>query len=309
MNTPKPKSRIPKDIRRTTAGWERDMAPLHIIDQQREGWKVEHFDENYPLYTARRLDGKESYFLSNRPFELIDRVSNHKILAMLIKQLKQHPDRDVRVLDIGGGVYSVAVRDMLRHPMLKDRIRCASVDLFAEEFSAEDIEDDGIDPKRLRIIRGDFLEQPTPEKGFDLILSWEALNHVPGPKLYPMLEKAAAMLSPGGEFIARDDRIAGSMERWVVMPLPEFPQMEGFDDFQGPLQMIANKHDVLITPSFCQEKLNGTVNLMGAGHGLLLMRKGNPEDPRDALESPRKYDAAYPELKDAVQQHRRWWEE
>lgn len=276
----------------------------------RDGWTVEEEKfSNGKVLLATLDDGAESFLLSDRPFELIDRASHYKIMAMLIKQLKQHPDRNVRVLDVGGGVHSVAMRGILKHPMFKDRVSATNIDLFGKQLDSYELIAEGVDPKRMKVIQGDVFEWDHTQEdkehggeGFDLILAWESINNMPGDKLYPAIEKCAKMLAPGGEMIARDDRLAGgsAMNPWMVLPLFSFPGM-----YVQPLQRIANENDVMMVPTFCEETFDGRLFLFGAGAGLLLMRKTDPNNP---IVSPKDYNAAFPEIQTAVEQHERWWE-
>ncbi len=276
----------------------------------RAGWTVKQENlSNGPVLWATCDNGAEEYTLSDRPFELIDRASRYKITAMLIKQLKQHPDRNVRVLDVGGGVHSVAMRGILRHPMFKDRVSTTNIDLFGKQPDPYELIAEGVDPKRIRVIQGDVFEWDHAQEdsehggeGFDLILAWESINNMPGEKLYPAIEKCAKMLAPGGEMIARDDRLAGrsAMSPWMVVPLFSFPGM-----YTSPLQRIANDNDVMMVPTFCEETFDGRLFLFGGGAGLLLMQKTDPEHP---VVSPKDYGTAFPEIQTAVEQHERWWE-
>lgn len=289
-----------------------NTAPIQPVQApSRANWEVRHqnVSKRVSVPWATKEDNTEDYILTDRPLELIDRSSKYKLTAMLIKQLKQHPDRDVRVLDVGGGVASLAMRGMLKHPMFRNRIRATNIDLFAASLSSEQLIAENIDPNRLRIIRDDILtwnpdshEAEHGSEGFDLILGWESINNMPGNKLYPVIEKCAALLAPGGELIVRDDRIAGrsGINPWMIVPLPSFP---GFPT--NAMQKIANEHDVMIVPSFCEEELDGRLFLFGGGAGLLLMRKTDPKNP---MVSPKDYDTAFPEIHEAITQHERWWE-
>lgn len=302
----------PKDVPDISDyGHPANYAPAIITPPPpRDGWTVdEQRFTNGSVLCATLENGAEGFLLSDRPFELIDRSSRYKLMAMLIKQLKQHPDRNVRVLDFGGGMNSLAMRGILKHPMFKNRVSATNIDLFGKSPDSQELATEGVDPSKLRVICGDAFEWDSTQEdsehggeGFDLILAWESINKISGPKVYPAIEKCAKMLAPGGEMIARDDRLAGrsGMDPWMVLPLFSFPGM-----YVSPLQRIANDHDVMMVPSFCEETFDGRLVLFGAGAGLLLMRKTDPEHP---MVSPKDYGAAFPEIQTAVEQHERWWE-
>lgn len=273
-----------------------------------EGWTHEacdmkdEFGNDVTLHHLWNPDTDEGFLLSNRTFEQIDGYSSYKFLALLIKKIKENPGRQIVVLDIGGGVMSENIRGMLRHPYLKGKIKCVNVDLFVRKFSPEELEEEGINPKDISILREDFLETTLEEGTADVIFSYQVLDYVRDDKFYPFIDKAAKMLANGGEAYLDEywklTRWTGMDGGFMVLPYPPDYSSEVYGG--SPLHKIAYANHVLISSTFKEETLDGQLHIFGAPHGLLHI--GKPYDSPQGHKFPDKRDhrLAYPEIIKAV---------
>ncbi len=194
----------------------------------REGWKVSSIVQDGGLLLAEREDGTEGFVLTNRSFEQTDYYLSYKLLATLIKKIKENPGRKITVLDIGGGVLSECMRGMLKHPFLKGKIQCINIDPFAKAMVPEELEAEGISPRDLLVVPDDFLTCFVTEEAMDVIFSYQVLDHMSDEKVSVFLKKAAAALAPGGEaWINESARLNGYSDPfrpWMIMPRFNQPQ-------------------------------------------------------------------------------------
>lgn len=154
---------------------------------QREGWIVLKQEDKPPKAVSE--DG-EDIKLTNRSFEEVNRYVNYKFLALILKKIKENPDRPVVVVEIAGGTDSRAAKEALEHPFLKGKIKYINVDIF------------GIQPepqKDLTALSEDFSKCSLPDNCADVIISYQALPYVSDEKYFESLKQVARILAPGGE--------------------------------------------------------------------------------------------------------------
>jgi len=176
-----------------------------------EGWHIEWQstgDYEFPL--VERNDKSEYFSLTNRPFEAIDDFITHKFIALILKKINENPGRKITVLDIGGGVLSRAVIDILRHPLLKGKVTVINVDPFAKQMTPEEIEEQGIEQGDLIIIPAEFAQCYLPDGCVDAAISYQVLNYMTDDHFKETIFKLARVLAPGGEAYLDND---GSLDR------------------------------------------------------------------------------------------------
>ena len=78
------------------SGWSFDPDPLHPT-----------------CWRALRDDKSESFLLSDREFESVDYYTSHKLMALILKKIKENPGRRITIVDAGGGMASKCCRGML----------------------------------------------------------------------------------------------------------------------------------------------------------------------------------------------------
>jgi|GEM_PF-3560180 len=181
--------------------------PWHV-----PGWNVEiqsTGDYEFPL--AERTDRSECFSLTNRSFEDIDDFVTHKFIALILKKINENPERKITVMDLGGGVISRAAKDILRHPLLKGRVRVINVDPFAKIYSTEELEAEGISPEDLIVIQKEFALAELPPQSVDAVISYQVLNYMTDQHFMETIFRLADLLAPGGEAYLDND---GSLDRY-----------------------------------------------------------------------------------------------
>ena len=78
------------------SGWSFDPDPLHPT-----------------CWRALRDDKSESFLLSDREFESVDYYTSHKLMALILKKIKENHGRRITIVDAGGGMASKCCRGML----------------------------------------------------------------------------------------------------------------------------------------------------------------------------------------------------
>jgi len=163
--------------------------------------------------------------LSNREFKEIDEYVNNRFLALILKKIKENPNRQTVVLDLDGGVYSKPVRGILRHPMLKGRVKCVNIDLFAVDIPREILEQENINPDDLVVLNEDFAQNNLPDNSVDAIISWQAMNYMDDATFYKAITEVARILAPGGEAYLN---MSGLYVRDRDYNVLSFPSMEEY---------------------------------------------------------------------------------
>jgi len=195
--------------------------PENISPPERKGYEIlpdnlrHTIDADGSIIPSAKKHGENqpTIMLTNRGFEMIDTMVSYKFLGMIIKKIKENPGRKVVVLDIGGGVKSRALRDMLSHPFLKGKIECINVDLFAAP-----IQENG-----LTVINENMANCPLPDESVDAIMSIQALNYMDDDEFFKTLEQIGRILKKGGEAYLDTDGTFARDERDAA--LYSFPQM------------------------------------------------------------------------------------
>jgi len=273
-----------------------------LVVPPRVGWKVNRSEiEQGPVFSAGREDNSESFYLSNRTFEAIDKYLSYKLLALILKKIKENPNRPITILDVGGGVLSECVRGILRHPHLKGRVKCINIDLFAQPMEKAQLAAEGIDPEALTVLNADFLEQEIPPNSADIAISYQVLDNFDPSKIQAFLAKVAATLAPNGEAYLNENWYltrSAIMGGWAFFPMP-FAPSPGFN--QHWLQQIANEHNVYIASAFGETRLDGTTHIMGSGTGLVYMGK---TDLNGRTPNPSDFTLAFPEIHEAIKSYR-----
>ncbi len=234
--------------------------------------------------------------LTNREFKELDEAVNYKFLALIIKKIKENPGRQIVILDIGGGIYSKAARGILKHPMLKDRVKCINVDLFAKEPTKEELEKEGLNPNNLTVINSDFAQSGLPDDSVDAVISWQALNYMDDQKFFEAITEIARILRPGGEAYMDIEGPYIRTER--VRELFGFPSME---EFMAQRWRIAlQEKDVFFWQTLREMSLNGTCHTMGGGNSMLYMCKSKTNREMPQMNN---FNLAFPEIREAVQRY------
>ncbi len=118
------------------------------------------------------------------------RIADDARLERLGELLALLPERpDVLELGIGAGVESSRI--------LAERGRLTGVDVSREQLRRA--------RERLpsaRLLHASFTELELDAEGFDAVVAFYVLNHVPQEELEPLLERVASWLRPGGFFLA-----------------------------------------------------------------------------------------------------------
>lgn len=270
---------------------------ITIEPKPRAGWQLENKTGIWPGYWAMRDDQSESFRLTDREFKMIDESMSYKLLATILCKIKERKGEPVRIIDIGGGVKSECLRGMLRHPNLANHIQCTNIDPFAHEFADEDLEDEGIAPRKLTIIKDEFEEANIPAESADIIFSYEVVNHLAVKKRPAFFDKIGKILAPNGEaHIKAQDLVPSSIfNRWAIVPgIP-------MDDDHWLVQ-LANRHRLYVTPSFGETTLDGRTHIMGSPLGFLYMSKWKDEDRAGPTGTD--FNNAFPEIREAVKNYR-----
>lgn len=190
-------------------GLERD-ADLNDVPEV-SGWRIDmQGDGDWEFPLAEREDGSEYFSLTNRPFEAIDEFVAYKFIALILKKINENPGRKITVMDIGGGVLSRASIDILRHPLMRGKVRVVNVDPFAKQLTPEEITECGVLQEDLIIISGEFARCPIPEGSVDAAISYQVLNFMTDQHFLETTFKLASVLAPGGEAYLDND---GVLER------------------------------------------------------------------------------------------------
>ncbi len=237
--------------------------------------------------------------MSNRPFEIVDHYVNYKFLALIIKKIKENPNRKVIILDLGGGVESKTARGILGHPFLKGKVKVINSDLFARQISQEELEAEGINKEDILITNEDFsIDRSIEDNSVDAIISYQVLDNIGDKKLIPTLENAARVLAPGGE--------AYMDEMWRITrgtgfggPFMVFP---GLLQSGGALQGIANRQNVLISSTHRETTLDGRTFIFGAGFGMIYMAKPYTKGVYD-FPNVNDFNLSFPEISEALKDY------
>lgn len=270
---------------------------------QRPGWKTGISDMGLvavgvaPMLVVARDDNSECFPIMNRTFEDIDRYHlSYKLLALIIKKIKENPDKKITIVDVGGGVQSMCLRGILNHPMLKGKIKCINIDPFARRLSPAELQQEGINPDDFYVVSEDIMEANIPENSADVLLSIQMLDFLSDKRLPLVLDRIAAILAPNGE--------AYLNERWRITancdffnPWQVFPHGFREDWLQG----IANKHETYMTVGYGDTQLDGSCHLMGSPQSpFLYMSKKRPDGNFPTME----FELAWPEITEAVRSYR-----
>src|SRR5690606_25853177 len=84
------------------------------------------------------LRGEESFYLSHRRFDEIDTYFSGMVSQHIEELLGKIHDRPVRILDLGGGVGSAAVRDVQQK--YGDRVTVINVDIAHEKQEENNVQ-------------------------------------------------------------------------------------------------------------------------------------------------------------------------
>lgn len=281
---------------------EWDSSPLPELDvPAREGWSIGvEKNERGPVSYASNPVGAEGFFLSNRPFEVIDYYVSYKFLALFIKKIKENPGRKIVILDLGGGVESEAIRNVIKHPFLKGKVKVINADLFARNISKEELQEEGIDPEDIVITNEDFATDTSiGDNTVDAVMSFQVLDNISDARLPLVLENVARVLAPGGEALMdefwRITRGVGFFSTLSVFPGATFGEGGGF------LQKIADRHEVLIDSTYRETRLDGTTHVFGGGSGMIRMAK--PYDSGRFNFPGMDFRLSFPEIIDAVKDY------
>jgi SAM-dependent methyltransferase len=75
-----------------------------------------------------------------------------------------------------------------------------------------------------RVFVGDLASAPWPEQSFDLITMWDVVEHVPEP--LPFLERARALLRPGGRLVLETQNVASRFARLLGRKWQHYKHLE-----------------------------------------------------------------------------------
>lgn len=187
----------------------------------------------YALYGYDRLDDEPlPQFLDS-------------ILDALIASFERHRDNG-RLLDVGfgaGGLLTVAQR--------------RGWSTFGIELSRAAVER-GRAIGLGEVVQGNFLEAPFPDGHFDVIVMTELVEHLFEP--LPFLQKAAALLRPGGLLYMTTPHGRGLSGRvlgasWSVLRPPEHLQLFSLDSMRRSLATAGFRHADVYTQGLLPHEL------------------------------------------------------
>ena len=259
----------------------------------RSGWQITPTNGFGPDPWVKRDDSSEQFRLADRPLAIIDAAVQFKLTALLIRTIKENPGRKIRFMDLGGGVRSRLVRDILKHPQFKGKIQATNIDPFAQELTTEQLVAEGINANDLTIARRDLFEMAVEPESADIVFSWQFLDHLTGEHLVEALNLAALLLAPGGVGLLQEqwktNRGFGDFD--ISITPGRFPRQDS-----GYLQKIADRHNCMIESSYGETTLDGRTHIFGAGTNLLVLLKGK----YGKYPNFRDFNTAFPEIEEVA---------
>lgn len=251
---------------------------------QREGWIVLKQEDKPPKAVSE--DG-EDIKLTNRSFEEVNGYVNYKFLALILKKIKENPDRQVIVVEIAGGTLSRAAKEALEHPSLKGKIKYINVDFF------------GIQPEQregLTVLSEDFSKCSLPDNCADAVISYQALNYVSDEKYFEFLKQVARILAPGGEACMD---LGGALWRGE-REYATFQFMWTNRDLGVPewVHYLDRKH-VSSSQTCHEQQIDGGLHAWGATHPMIHMVK---QHLNGQIPMANDFSLAFPEIIEAIQQ-------
>lgn len=250
---------------------------------QRDGWHV--YKRNKPPMAIDECG--ESIRLTNRSFEEINRYVNYKFLALILKKIKENPDRPVTIVEIAGGILSKAAKEALEHPSLKGKIKYINVDFFGITQSPQE---------GLTVLSEDFSKCSLPDDCADIIISYQALPYISDEKYFESLKQIARILVPGGE--ACLDLIGSTWRGEREDATFRF----GFADRNAGLPEwvhYLDKKGVFIFETFRETQLNGELHTFGGTAPMIHMAKLGADNKIPIISD---FSLAFPEIIEAIQQ-------
>lgn len=256
------------------------------LDQipQKEGWAVIEQKDGPPKAIS---ETGEDIKLTNRSFEEINRYVNYKFLALILKKIKENPDRQIVVAEIARGTLSRAAKEALEHPSLKGKIKYINVDFF------------GIQPEPqegLATLSEDFSKCSLSDNCADAIISYQALNYVSDEKYFEFLKQVARILAPGGEACMD---LGGALWRGE-RECATFQFMWTNRDSGVPewVHYLDRKH-VSLSQTCHEQQIDGELHAWGATHPMIHMVK---QRSSGQIPIANDFRQAFPEIIEAIQQ-------
>ena len=106
-----------------------------------------------------------------------------------------------RILELGTGTGETARRVLARHP----QALLVGVDASSEMLSRASA---ALPPDRVQLLVA-RLEDPVPNRPFDVVVSVLAIHHLTGPRKADLFKRLTAVLAPGGRIVLGDVFIPG----------------------------------------------------------------------------------------------------
>jgi len=287
MKTPDTQPATPLAEVPAREGWE----------TQKSSWPTIDFDGTQTL-DATSSKHQEWCMLTNRPFEVLDEVVHYKFLALILKKIKENPERKIQIVDLGGGHSSTAARGILTHPHLKGKIQVTNLDLFAKQIPPEELKAEGIDPEDLTILNEDFAEHSLSDNSIDVIISFQCLCYLNDERFQTALVRMAKMLTPGGEALLDEE---GPVQRLPYLRIPGHPYFPPFNmDPDFWYNHIMTK-GVYTSSTTRERNIDGSSHIMGSSPRMLQMVKAH-SDRR--IPNPNDFHLAFPEIQKAVKAYK-----
>jgi precorrin-6B methylase 2 len=124
-------------------------------------------------------------------------LQSSKMLTGLLLKAMPFPDRDLRVLDVGGSHGLFSLEMCRKYPRMKATIFDLKAALANTEknIAAYGLQD------RVEVVAGDFYEDALPGD-YDVVMTLRFLHDHPDYKIQALLEKIEKALKPGGQYVA-----------------------------------------------------------------------------------------------------------
>lgn len=252
----------------------------------------------YEFPFVERPDRSEYFSLTNRSFEDVDGFVGHKFIALILKKVKENPDRKITVLDLGGGVISKAAIDILNHPFLKGKVRVINVDPFAKQLSQSELDKAGVSGEELIIVSEEFGSSGFPDNSVDAVISYQVLNYMTDQHFAESIYEVCRILAPGGEaYIDNDGSIP--RQRSVFSGVPTvFPvTYEASRSFYRNFDRL-RKQGVCISETYKELEAHQPTILNGGGLSRMIhVGKYNKQRLHSTVMD---FDKAWPELGQAL---------
>lgn len=218
--------------------------------------------------------------LTNRPFDGMDSMHKHRMLAVITEAVQRAAGKIVQFVDVGGGSESAYARGVSGHPLFAGRVEASNIDLIAHDtqpmMSMRDLYDQEKYPADfpcpdgpVRVFREDFLEAPLDTLPRADVMWSQQVSRYCVDRSAEFLDRCAALLNPEG--VGYIDYAEGFMTYWDGLePVDFIPGDRAPLAGLTSIQRIADRHGVYISAYTGAEDLYGKASNITAFDGKYL---------------------------------------